>query len=342
MNKERIISILKIAATVFLLGFSLYFTVRNVDIDELGKSFENTNYLLALLTLPISFLSHYIRAMRWKVILRYIHPEIATWKLFSGVMVGYFMSNIIPRSGELAKPYVTAQGEQSGTFSSLLGSVIVERFVDTISLLLIVAGILLFDDTLFRGFEDLGLSKSVIQAWLYPAIIIGVVFIFIAPSTYGTSIVRLFTKPLPHRFAEKIMDIFSKLQKGFGCLKSFNQVALVVVESAAIYACYMLPLYILFFAFPSSAGASPTIFDAMKMLAITAAAMTVAPTPGGFGVFHAAAQIAAVKILGFTNSDAVAYGTIAHFSQFIVTMIMGGYFLVSRNLSIKEIRRTHS
>jgi glycosyltransferase 2 family protein len=342
MNKDRLVSILKIVATILIVVFSLYFAFRNVDFDELVRSFKTANYWLVLLTLPISLLSHWVRAMRWKVILRYIHSEISTWKLFSGVMVGYFMNNIIPRSGELAKPYVTAQGEEKASFSSLLGSVVVERFVDTISLLIIVAVILLFDDTLFNGFEELGLSKSVIQAWLYPAIIIGVVFILIAPSKWGTAIARFCLKPVPEKFATKIFDIFTKLQKGFGCLQSFNQVLIVVVESAVIYGCYMLPLYILFYAFPSIEHISPTMFDAMKMLAITAAAMTVAPTPGGFGVFHFAAKVAAIKIVGFSDADAIAYGTLAHFGQYLVVMTIGGYFLITRNLSVKELKQAKS
>ena len=341
MNKQRFVSVLKVVATILIVVFSIYFSIREVDFEQLGKSFQTANYWLALLAVPIAFLSHYIRAMRWKVILRHIHPEITTAKLFSGVMVGYFMNNIIPRSGEIAKPYVSSQGEAKGAFSSLLGSVIVERFVDVIALLLLAAGVLFFDEHVFDGFEDIGLSRNVIQLWLYPAIVIGVVFLLIAPSKLGSKIAAVLTKPLPDKIGSKILEIFTKLQKGFGCLKTWDQIALVAFETIVIYACYMLPLYIMFFAFPDAGEVDATILDAVKMLVITAAAMAVAPTPGGFGVHHYAAKVASMKMLAFPQAAAVAYGTITHFVQYVVVMLIGGYFLMKGNLSVSELKKAN-
>ena len=86
-----------------------------------------------------------MRAVRWKVILERIHPNVRTGNLFAGVMIGYFMNNLIPRSGELVRPWFTAQEEKDTTYSSLLGSIIVERFIDTVALLIMIAVILLVD-----------------------------------------------------------------------------------------------------------------------------------------------------------------------------------------------------
>jgi uncharacterized protein (TIRG00374 family) len=346
MTKQRFISILKILATALLVGFSIYFSIWKVNFSELATSFETANYWYGLLIVPVIVASHYARAIRWKVILRYIHPEVRTGNLFAGVMVGYFMNNLIPRSGELIRPYTTAQSEKETTYSSLLGSIIVERFIDTVALLLVIALILVVDEHLFDGFEELGVRQEIVRTILYMAIFLGVVFIVIAPSRLGLWLAETCSTPLLWlgrgmpvfaRVREKVLDIFRKLQLGFGALKGAGQVGWVVLYTVLLYVLYMLPLYIMFFAFPSGLSGHPTLFDATEIWALTALAYAVAPTPGAFGVFHVTARIALMKIVDYSYADAVAYATITHFINYMVPLLLGGYYLVSRNLSMKEL-----
>jgi len=337
MTRKRLLSLVKITLTLLVLGFSIYFSVWNVNFDDLGHSFATANYWYTLAVLPVIYFSHFLRAHRWKVMLETVDPSVRMGNLFSGVIVGYFMNNIIPRSGELARPYVTAQREENSTFSSLLGSIVIERFIDTIALLIIVAGILLFDKKLFEGFEEYGMTQTTFRNLLYPAIIIGVAFILVAPSKLGFRLGKLFAKPLPASLQGKVLDIFVNLQKGFGSIRTAKQIGIVLIETLAIYVCYMLPLYIMFFAFPSAATTDPTMVAAVKVLALTALAFAFAPTPGAFGVFHVTARIAVMKILAFTTADAVAYATITHFVNYMSVMALGGYFLVKHNLSFKEL-----
>lgn len=60
-------------------------------------------------------------------------PPVRLQDLFSAVMVGYTANNIIPRSGEVLRPYVLAR--RVGVSSALvLASVIAERMVDVLQL----------------------------------------------------------------------------------------------------------------------------------------------------------------------------------------------------------------
>ena len=353
MSKAKIITILKVVITLLVVGFSIYFSIWKVDFAELGKSFRTANYFIALSIVPIILLSHYARAVRWKLILRYIHPNVRTSNLFSGVMIGYFMNNLIPRSGEVIRPYTTAQVEKETTFSSLLGSIVVERFIDTVALLVMIAGLLLLNDQLFDGFEDMGVDQDIIKPILYMAILLGVVFIVIAPSKLGLWLAEFFTRPLKalatatgfarlDAIREKILDIFKSLQLGFGALKSSGQIAMVVAWTVGIYILYMLPLYIMFFAFPSGTAGTPSLLNATEIWALTALAYAVAPTPGAFGVFHITARIALMKIVNFSYADAVAYATIIHFINYMVPLLLGGYYLVANNLSPKELLKAKS
>ena len=336
MTKQRALSLLKLIATILIVAASIYFTIKNVDFSELGRSFRQANYLVALSIIPVIVLSHFVRAHRWKIMLTGIHPQARISSLFAGVIVGYFMSNIIPRSGEFVRPYVTTQRDDNTTYSSLLGTIIVERFIDMVGLLVIIAAVLYFDASLFRGFPEF---EGAIKNTLFLAIALGLVFIVIAPSRWGLRIAQTISAPLPGKVRAKVLDVFTKLQIGFGALHSTQQTVLVVCETALMYILYMLPLYIMFFAVPSGLAGSPSLFDAVRLLAVTSLAYAVAPTPGAFGVFHVTARVATMSMLQFTEADAVAYATIMHFINYTTVMVIGGYYLVAFNISLKDLVR---
>jgi hypothetical protein len=353
MNKQRVISILKITITFLIVAFSIYFSVWKVDFNELGRSFRTANYWYALLILIPIVLSHYVRAVRWKVILERIHPNVRTGNLFSGVMIGYFMNNLIPRSGELVRPWFTAQQEKETTYSSLLGSIIVERFIDTVALLIMIAVILFVDQHMFDGFEEVGVNAAIIRPIIYMAIILGFVFILIAPSKAGLWVAETASRPLEwmaQRFGiarlsklrDGVLDMFRKLQMGFGAVRTLRQVLLVTAYTALLYFLYMVPLWIMFHAFPSGANPEATLFAALEIWAVTAMGYAIAPTPGAFGVFHVTARIALMKFVNFTEADAVAYATLTHFVNYLVPIVFGIYYLTTRNLSVGSLFRARS
>lgn len=334
MNRSRFRSVLNITLTVLVVVVSLYFSMWKVDFRELAASFRNANYWIAVSLIAITVFSHWLRALRWKTILRPIHPGVPMRTLFAGVMVGYFMNNIIPRSGEIARPYVTSRNAKDATFPSLLGTIVVERFIDSIALLLIIAGVLLLDDTLLDGFDQF---EGAIRGMLYPAIAMGILFVLIAPSRLGMSLARLVTRPLPAGFRARVLAVFEKLQAGFGAIRSLPQLLSVVLQTALLYATYLMPMYIMFYAVPSGWSASPTLFDAAKLLALTGMATAIAPTPGAFGVFHVTARVAVMTILHFSYGDAVAYAALTHFMPFITAVLLGGYYTLTQNISLRDL-----
>lgn len=353
MNRQRIISIVKITATVLVVGFAIYFSIWKVDFTELGRSFRTANYWYALGIIPPILLSHWVRAVRWKVILERIHPNVRTGNLFAGVMIGYFMNNIIPRSGEIVRPWFTAQEEKDTSFSSLLGSIIVERFIDTVALLLLIAAILFFDRHLFDGFEEVGVSADVIRPIIYLAIVLGIGFILVAPSRAGLWLAETTSLPLEWLAARMgwtklsslrtgVLDMFRKLQLGFGAVRTPRQIVLVLFHTALLYFLYMVPLWMMFSAFPSGANPEVTIVAALKIYVITALAYAIAPSPGAFGFFHAAAIIALMKFVAFTQADAVAYATLTHFVNYIVPIALGIYYLATRNMSFGSLMRARA
>jgi uncharacterized protein (TIRG00374 family) len=101
--------------------------------DKFYDALSDVNYIWAIVPLPIIILSHYIRSLRWRTILKPVFEAKSTLNLFSAVMVGYFFNSIFTRLGEFVRPYVYAKREKISA-SSAFATIVVERVIDVFTL----------------------------------------------------------------------------------------------------------------------------------------------------------------------------------------------------------------
>lgn len=80
----------------------------------------------------------FLRVYRWVYLLRAIHPGVPTWRAFGIGLVGYAALMAPLRMGELARPLLIARDRQVG-FVQAAGTVVAERIVDGVVLMLILA-----------------------------------------------------------------------------------------------------------------------------------------------------------------------------------------------------------
>ena len=84
---------------------ALYYTLRNVSIEELTTSFKDADLVYFVPGLVIICLSYVTRAYRWQVLLRPF-KKIPVKEIYSPLMIG-FMGSILPaRAGEFIRAYV--------------------------------------------------------------------------------------------------------------------------------------------------------------------------------------------------------------------------------------------
>lgn len=126
----------------FLLGILisaifLYLAFRNVDLTKMISALQQAHYLWLIPGILFMFLSLLIRAYRWHYFLLPIR-EVKFSKLFSAMMIGYMANNVFPlRLGELLR--AVAIGRSAGiSRASAFATIIVERIIDIISLLIIL------------------------------------------------------------------------------------------------------------------------------------------------------------------------------------------------------------
>lgn len=128
------------------LGF-LWFAFKDVEFSEIVEASKGASWGWFLPFAALTLFSHFIRAERWRMLFedKANLPHRST--LFTGVMFGYLTNIAFPRLGEITRPvYVARQIDESN--SKLIGTVVLERIVDVLSMLIIMVlvGIFLISD----------------------------------------------------------------------------------------------------------------------------------------------------------------------------------------------------
>ena len=96
-------------------------------------------------------------------------------------------------------------------------------------------------------------------------------------------------------------------------------------------------MYLMFFCFDFSSTISLGFSDALLLIIISGIGVSIAPTPGGIGVFHYVVMIAMMKLYGLSMEQGFAYATINHLINFGLQVIVGLiFFLRERVTKIPE------
>jgi len=327
--KQGTKTFLRFTISIVIIIASLYYAVKDINFDELLRIIVNANYFWILLSVPVIIMSHWVRAMRWKTMLE---PALkkkssSVWNLFSAVMIGYAANCVLPRGGEILRPYVYSRREKI-SFTTTFATIIVERFIDVITLVLLFGVVFLF------------LSKKVIQALpniepnyvIVPvAIILGVLILSFYPP-FIKLVLKIIIKPLSLKLFDKLNEAFEKFLNGFAIIRNPSQYLRLIIESVGIWFLYTVPMFLMFFSFDFQSKFHLGFDDATVLIIISGIGATIAPTPGAIGVYHVLIQNAMVKLYGISSEEALAYATLTHAINYFVQVGIGGLFFFRENI----------
>lgn len=136
--------ILNAVQYVFFLGlgiFLLWYSASNLSAENkrhLQESLSNANYWLVIPAMLMLLLSHFSRALRWKMLIKPLGYHPGTTNTFFATMLGYFFNLLVPRLGEVMKCTILAKYENIPA-DKLIGTMVAERVCDFICLLIIIA-----------------------------------------------------------------------------------------------------------------------------------------------------------------------------------------------------------
>jgi uncharacterized protein (TIRG00374 family) len=317
--------------SIAVLGAAIWYLAANIDFASVYDHLTDLRWGWVLLVVPIVMISHVLRTIRWGTMLEPIKTGMSRFNMFSAVMVGYFANNVIPipRAGEFLRPYALSRREKI-SFSSLFATIILERLLDVLFLLLMFGiSFAIISDKIMRVFPTDSISPGAILT-IIGLFIVVVLLAFYPPLFEG--FLHKVVKPITGSKFEKILGIYDKFKDGFSIVRTPSRYLKLFIESILIWLVYAVPLYILFFAFPGLDSYGLNFGDSIFLLVVAGVSVTVAPTPGALGIYHILVQTALVELYGIPGDLALAYATVAHAISKATEIIFGAVFFSRENI----------
>jgi len=109
------------------------FSSSHLSWSDILHTLSTANYTWVSVSIFISILAHYFRAVRWNQLLAVMKYHPGTTRTLSAVLIGYFANFIIPRMGEVSR-CGSLQKTAEIPFEKSFGTVITERIVDLLCL----------------------------------------------------------------------------------------------------------------------------------------------------------------------------------------------------------------
>ena len=318
-----------IALALVTIGL-LYLAFQGQDIGKSLEAVSQAHFLPLLGGILLMFVSHALRAWRWQIVLRPLKRSTSFWRAYKATIAGYGMNNLIPRSGEIVRPYLMARGE-SIPVAGALASVVVERLADVVALAVLMISTLLIYQTrvtsVFPMFS--GSAIGVIAVML--ACLIGFILMFFSERR-TLQFIRIFVKPLPTVLAGKIESVALDFSRG---LRGLDRSAILplIFGTIGIWLIYGISMFVSLQGFDDPTMAKLNLSDAFLLLTLSGIAFTI-PTPGGTGSYHLFIKTGLASIFGVPVTIAAAYAIATHALSYITITFAGIVILIREGVSI--------
>ena len=270
-------------------------------IHKVMDDFKSANYFWVIIVLIAFTVSNVSRAIRWNMLIAPLGYRPRFINSFLSTVLGYFANLGLPRVGEVVRGGTLSRYEKI-PLEKVMGTIVVDRIIDVISILLVTSlAFLLEFESLWRFAQQ---YIPVDRLWKI-ILILGIL------GVSGLGVLWLLRKNLAKT---KFYGKFIKILKGFyDGLKTIGQLEkpwLFMFHSINIWLMYYLMTYLCFFAFAPTADLSPL---AGLVVFVFGGWGIVIPSPGGMGTYHFLVQIA-LGIYGIGGDDAFSFANIAFFS----------------------------
>lgn len=307
---------LKIVLPVLLGGFILYWVYRDFDFKRAGEVLlHGTDWGWMLLSLLFGVMSHVFRGRRWKQTLEPMGVRPKTGDCVDAIFLSYAANLVLPRVGEVSRCGVLAKYDEV-PFAQSLGTVVTERLIDSLCILLITGGtFLLQTPVFFRFFEETGtkipsLMHLLGSPWFY------VVFFSVA----GVLVLAYFLLRMLS-FFEKVKGVVLNVWEGVMSLRKVKNKPLFFLYTLLIWVCYFYHFSITLYCFEFTEHL--TSLAALVMF-VGGTFAVIVPTPNGAGPWHFAV-ITMMMLYGVEPADAGIFALIVHGVQTLLVIVLGIY-----------------
>ncbi len=334
---------LLIGAILAIVLLALFF--RGMDWAVLGRALAAADPLPLAGVALLTVLLYSLRAWRWGGLLSPL-GRIRYVDLFSATMVGFGSALLVPRAGEIVRPWLVSRRYRIA-LSSGFATIILERLVDMVTVLVLFALYLFVLPTPAAQAEGpvmldrWGLRLTVmdlikLSGGVFLAAAVAVLVFLLALHSNAERVVggieRLMSRA-PRWISQPIGRALRSFSGGLAVLRApLPRLAAIGGQSLAIWLLIALGFHLIHRAFSIDLP-----FHATFLLIAFLVVGVAIPTPGMVGGFHAFYLLALSQVFGVEREKAAAAGIAAHALSNLPVLVLGLALLGREGLSLGRV-----
>lgn len=315
----------------------LYLFLRKAHLAKVLAEAREASVPYILLAVALEILSVFLRAYRWRYMMRAVREDIPFAPVLKATVVSFTLSGFIPgRVGEVAKPYFLSLWQKLA-FTPLLASAVLERGMDLIALVVLWFSFILFGTAGVSPDADgyMDVFSKISYVFLGAALPLGLFLFWLVPrrrvlDRMARRSFRLARSPL----LLKAFRLLLKFAGGLGTFQRKRDILAVFLLSVAIWlliggSCWAV----------IKALALDLPLGASILLLMFVSFGAAVPTPGGVGSVHAAIQIALVKFYEVPDDMSVTAGILGHAVMFFPGILWGLLYVAFGRVRFTELKQ---
>lgn len=333
-RKVKMGDVLKFVVFFGIGLFFVYWFLLKLSPDQraaIWDSFKEANYWWVGLLVIASLMSHYLRAVRWRLLFKPMGIVPSRNNIFGSVIVAYMANLAFPRLGEVMR-CATLKTSENIAMEKSLGTVVTERLFDMVAfgVILLIGLLVMFGqakdwlyDTLSQEFASLP------RLWLVLVVVVAL----------GVATIWIYTKNRKRWLGNKLFAKIDRLVVGaLDGLRSIfklgqRDLALFMIYSVGIYLLYILGGLLIFKAFEETAWLG--LRAAFVVYIFGSAGMMI--SQGGLGAYPVLVW-QALAIYGISEVGGLSCGWLLWGAQQATVLAVGMGYMIYFSMRKK---RTH-
>ncbi len=308
----------------------LYFAFRNVNFTRLSADLKEADYSWLLLSILFGLFAYVSRARRWVLLINPLGYQPTLKNAFYSLMTGYLANLALPRIGEITRCVALGKKEKIPV-DQLIGTVVIERTIDFLSLMIIMVFLIILSGdqiTIFLRESILDPIQQKVFSIFGSTWILWIILLTLMVT--GLFLLIRYKKRLRKiRFFAKLFDLARGIINGLKTITNLKRKWEFILLTIVIWVNYTLMTWVVVFSIESTSHL--TLADSIFLLVIGGLAMS-APVQSGLGAFHYIISRGLLIVKGIPLEEGLVYALLTHESQLIFVAIVGtiSFFIIFR------------
>jgi uncharacterized protein (TIRG00374 family) len=305
---------------------ALFLALRGIDLREVGDELAGAEYVYFVPAGAALLAYLLVRSIRWRLMLG---SKVSLSDSFWITNIGYLVSNVFPfRLGDPARAVLVGRRNSVST-AAALSTVVVERVLDMLMIVLLLAVTLPFIETV-----PLELRSAGPIAGAAAAAALALLIVLALRPDWAQGVLQWLSARVPRLNQERWSRTLDDLLEGLEALRSLRQIVTLLAWSVVTWVFVVLYYWAMLWVFLDQ----PSLVEGSLLTCAIGLSMALPAAPGAIGAFEVAARYALELPFGVPKDAAIVMASVTHASQYAVMCLLGVVGLVQQNTSFGRLR----